>query len=283
MRTRSTWAGVLLLFVLAGGVVAGVQFPAHKGVGPHGLFDEVLDVNVRDGLVYYRALKSDRGKLGRYLASLDVPPATYEGWSRDDKIAFWINAYNAFVLDTVIDHYPIRGKSPQYPPNSIRQIPGAFDKLTHRAAGRAVTLDEIETTILPAFRDPRLYLALGRGALDSGRLRSESFAGSTLESQLTSVVAEVATRGRYVRVDETTNRLGISAIFGWREAEFAAAYAGAANGSFSKRSPIERAVVALIQPHLYSSERDFLTRNAFEVSYLPFNWALNDLTGGRPD
>jgi len=283
MRTSSTWAGVLLVFVLAGGGVSGGQFPAHQGVGVHGLFDEVLDVNVRDGLVYYRALKSDRGKLNRYLASLDVSPATYEGWSRDDKIAFWINAYNAFVLDTVIDNYPIRGKSPQYPPNSIRQIPGAFDKLTHRAAGRAVTLDEIETTILPAFRDPRFYLALGRGALDSGRLRSESYAGSTLESQLTSVVAEVATRGRYIKVEETTNRLGISAIFGWREAEFAAAYAAAANGAFSKRSPIERAVVALIQPHLYSSERDFLAKNIFEVSYLPFNWALNDLTGGRPD
>ncbi len=51
-------------------------------------------------------------------------------------MAFWVNAYNAFVLQTVINHYPIRGTSSAYPASSIRQIPGAFDQTTHRAAGR---------------------------------------------------------------------------------------------------------------------------------------------------
>src|SRR3954447_7608427 len=93
----------------------------------HRPFDQILDLNVRDGFVYYRALKSDRSRLDRYAASLNVPAATYDGWSRDEKMAFWINAYNAFVLQTVVERYPIRGASPGYPPESIRQIPGAFE------------------------------------------------------------------------------------------------------------------------------------------------------------
>ena len=43
-----------------------------------------------------------------------------------------------FVLQTVVDHYPIRGRGGNYPPNSIRQIPGAFDQIKHRAAGRSL-------------------------------------------------------------------------------------------------------------------------------------------------
>jgi hypothetical protein len=264
-------------------MIGGAQMPPPARPGMHAALDEVLDLNVRDGLVYYRALKSTRGKLDQYAASLNVPAETYARWSRDEQKAFWINAYNVFVLQTVIDHYPIRGTAQEFPPNSIRQIPGAFGKRPHRAAGRTVTLDEIELTILPEFKDPRVYLALGRGAVDSGRLRSEAYAASDLEAELTAVVAEVATRGRYAKVDESANKLFISAIFGWREAEFAAAYGGASSGPFASRGPIERAVLAMITPHLYSSERGFLEKNAFEVSYLPFNWALNDLTGGRPD
>ena len=71
-------------------------------------------------------------------------------------MAFWINAYNAIVLQTVINNYPIRGRRATYPADSIRQIPGAFEQSKHRVAGRSVTLDEIEKTILPEFKEPRV-------------------------------------------------------------------------------------------------------------------------------
>src|SRR5215468_8608934 len=64
--------------------------------------DRLLDVYVRDGFVYYRALKSDRSKLDRYVASLDVAQATYDKWPKEQQLAFWINAYNAIVLQTVV-------------------------------------------------------------------------------------------------------------------------------------------------------------------------------------
>src|SRR3972149_10954048 len=87
----------------------------------HRPLDQILDLNVRDGLVYYRALRSERGRLDRYVASLNVPAATYARWGREHQMAFWLNAYNAFVLQDVIDRYPISGRGGAYPANSIRQ------------------------------------------------------------------------------------------------------------------------------------------------------------------
>src|SRR5918992_2108106 len=175
-------------------VASPAQQPASAGADPlHRPLDQILDVHVRDGLVYYRALRGDRGRLDRYAASLNVPAATYDRWTREQKMAFWVNAYNVFVLQTVINHYPIRGRSATYPSSSIRQIPGAFERTRHRAAGRTVTLDEIEKTILAEFKEPRLYLALGRGAVGSGRLRSEAYTAGRLAEQLDAVQADFVT------------------------------------------------------------------------------------------
>src|SRR5688500_14825474 len=126
--------------LLATSTLTAQQFtPAPGAELLHRPLDQILDVNVRDGLVYYRALKGERGRLDRYVSSLNVTPATYQGWSKAQQMAFWVNAYNAFVLQTVINHYPLKG--------TVAQIPGAFDKTTWRAAGRTVTLNQIERTI----------------------------------------------------------------------------------------------------------------------------------------
>jgi hypothetical protein len=248
----------------------------------HRPLDQILDVNVRDGLVYYRALRSDRGRLDRYVASLNVAPPVYEAWSREHKMAFWLNAYDAFVLQTVIDRYPIKGSSANYPANSIRQIPGAFEQMKHRAAGRSVTLDEIEKTILPQFREPRLYLALGRGAVGSGRLRSEAFNGDRITQQLEDIQQEFVSEQEMLKIDRAAGQVAVTPIVSWHDAEFIAAYDKGATGPFAERSPIERALVAFISLRVLPLEKEFLQRNQFKVTYHPFDWRLNDLTGGRP-
>jgi hypothetical protein len=275
---RALLAVLVCLFLLP--LSSGAQdAPAVDAL--HRPFDQLLDLQVRDGLVYYRALRGERGRLDRYAASLDVAPATYDGWSRDQKIAFWLNAYNAFVLQTVVDHYPIRGKASAYPSSSIRQIPGAFEKRPHRAAGRTVTLDEIEKTILPGFKDPRVHLALGRGAVGSGRLRSEAFTSARLGAQLDAVQSEFVTERTMLNVDRTGDQITVTPIFSWYEAEFVAAYDKGESGAYARRSPIERALVAFITPHLLPLEREFVQKNTFRVTYHPFDWRLNDLSGGR--
>jgi hypothetical protein len=239
--------------------------------------DQILDINVRDGLVYYRALKSDRARLDGYVASL--ANVRLDTASPQEQVAFWINGYNAVVLKTVIDHYPIPQRSREYPAGSIRQIPGAFERQTHRLAGRTVTLDEIEQTILPTFHDPRVFFALGRGAVGSGRLRSEAYTPDRLEEQLGEAAAECVTRAQCVEFDRAANVLKVSSIFSWRRNEFVDAYAEKAANMFAGRSPVERAVLAFIDPRMLNAERDFLKKNDFRMEYTPFDWSLNDLTG----
>jgi Protein of unknown function, DUF547 len=249
----------------------------------HAQLDRLLDLYARDGFVYYRALKSDRSRFDRYIASLDMPAATVEKWPREQKIAFWINAYNAFVLETIIDHYPIKGRAAEYPANSIRQIPGAFEKLPHRAAGRTVTLDDIDKTVLAELKEPRAILALGRGAIGGGRLHSEAYTAARLDEQLQKVASECVTRKECVQIDATMGTVSVTPLFGWREAQFVEGLGQGGESTYPGRSPVERAILMLIQPHVLPGEREFLKKNAFKVAYNKFDWRLNDLTGGMPD
>jgi hypothetical protein len=240
-------------------------------------YDQLLDQNVRDGMVYYRALKGVQARLDRYVSSLaGVRPETM---TREAQIAFWINAYNAIVLQTVVQRYPIRGNSNQYPSNSVRQIPGAFERTMHQVAGRSVTLDQIEQDVLVPFGDARVFLALGRGAMGSGRLRSEAYTAERLEAQLTSIANDCPGRSQCLVIDTGAGTVSVSSVFSWREASFVQAYADKAPAQFASRSPIERAVVAFIQPRLLGFERAFLEKNEFQLKYIPFDWHLNDLTG----
>jgi len=289
MRRHSYVPGLCLVGFLALGVLGSaraVTVVSAQDAAPaatlHRPLDQILDLNVRDGLVYYRALKAERGRLDRYAASLNVPAATYAAWSTDHKMAFWVNAYNTFVLQTVVDHYPIHGGAAGYPANSIRQIPGAFDSTPHRAAGRTVTLDQIEKTILPEFKEPRLQLALGRGAIGSGRLSSEAYDGARLPAQLDRIRSEFVNEQTMLKIDRAGGVVSVTPIVSWHEAEFVAAYDKGVSGALAQRSPIERALVMFVMPHLLPLERELVEKNAFKVAYKTFDWRLNDLTGGRP-
>ena len=266
---------VVLLLLLTVLPAAAQQSPAD---GPRqNTFDLILDTYVRDGFVYYRALKLERARLDQYVIQLGATEVNR--LPRDAQLAFWLNAYNALVLRTVIDRYPILGASANYPKQSIRQIPGAFDRLPHNVAGRVLTLDQIEQTMLAEFHDPRVNLAIGRGAVGGGRLRSEAFTPERLQEQLAAVAAECVNRSECVRVDPDANTLAVSPVFSWREKDFVAAYGSAAPAIFAERSPLERAVLAFVGPRLLTAEREALGKNTFRLIYLPFDWSLNDLTG----
>jgi hypothetical protein len=289
MSTENTNAGPCLLsglssivaaFALAAAAIAvtSAQTAEHAAdAARRKAFDAILDTYVRDGMVYYRALKADHARLDSYLAQVASEPV--DRLSNDGQIAFWLNAYDALVLKTVIDHYPIQGRAPQYPARSVRQIPGAFEKLQHRAGGRMVTLDEMEQTILAGFHDPRLYFAIGRGSVGGGRLRSEAYSPDRLEQQLAAVASECASRTECIQVDREQNTFGVSAIFSWREKDFTEKYAGAVHEPFEERTDRERAVLGFVWPKLLTTEKDFLTKNQWQMTYLKYDWALNDLTG----
>jgi hypothetical protein len=264
---------VLLTIVMATCVAAvpGAQNDRYAG------FDRVLDTYVRDGGVYYRALQKERVTLDRHLQSLDVGAAELAAWPAADRKAFWINAYNAFVLGTVIAHYPIRGTSNLYPRNSIRQVSGAFDRITHRVAGQMLTLDAMEQKMLGEFGDARIVLVLGRGAVDGGRLRSEPYRGERLEVQLQEMIRECAQRVSCVALDRQARTMTVTPLVGWRSEVFVQTFAAEAGYRWRSRSPIERALAAMLTPVVFASERDFLAEDMFQLKYGEFDWSLNEL------
>ena len=269
-------ACLLLCGVLAAGLRA--QEPAPPSVDPlHRPFDTILDIYVRDGLVYYRALKLERPRFDQYVQSL--AEAHVPSGDRNRQLAFWVNAYNAFVLRTVIDNYPIAGRAAMYPRNSIRQIPGSFEKRPFRAAGRSVTLDQIEKDIIVPLGDARALLALSRGALGGGRLRSEAYTAERVDTQLEAIAREAVDRRELVFVDRANGLLSVNPMFSWREAAFVQSYADKAAPMFAQRSPLERAVLGLIGPTALRTELDFLEQNQFRMQFHDFDWSLNDLTG----
>ncbi|MBM3780767.1 MAG: DUF547 domain-containing protein [Acidobacteria bacterium] len=262
---------------LAAPIAVGAQDPAPVEVDAlHRPFDEVLDIYVRDGFVYYNALRGERARLDRYVATLGEV-AGVDAWEAPRRLAFWVNAYNAFVLQTIIDRYPIRGKAPQYPTDSIRQISGAFERRQFRAAGRHVTLDQIEHEHVAPLGDARALLALGRGAQGGGRLRSEAYASSRIEAQLAAAAREVVEHRGLVHVDAGAGLLSVTPLFSWREAAFVRTFAEHADGRFASRSPLERAVLALVLPHAVRGEAEFLRQNSFRMQFHDFDWRLNDL------
>jgi hypothetical protein len=80
-------------------------------------------------------------------------------------------------------------------------------------------------------------------------------------------------------VDLSANKVVMSPLFSWHEKDFTDVYASKAPPVFSERSPVERAVLALLQPKLLGTEVEFIQKNAFKMEFGEFDWRLNDLTG----
>src|SRR4029453_3105748 len=130
---------------------------------------------------------------------------------------------------------------------------------------------------------PRGYVALGRGAVGSGRLRSRAHSGPKLGEQLGKVQSEFVSEQAMLRIDKLTGKVTVTPIISWREAEFVKAYDKGAEGPYGQRSPIERAVLAFITPHLFRIEKEFVEKNASQMSFHRPDWRLNGLAGGRND
>jgi hypothetical protein len=99
---------------------------------------------------------------------------------------------------------------------------------------------------------------------------------------LVKVAAECVTRHECAAIDASGQVLSVTAVFSWREAEFTKAFGADAMPAYPGRSPMERAILHVLAPHFLPGERQALARNDFAVRFIPFDWQLNDLTGGRP-
>ena len=245
-----------------------------------GAYGRLLRAYVDDnGLVDYRGLKADRKALDSFaesMASLDGK--IYDKWSEKEKIAFFVNAYNALTLLAIIDNYPIKSsfiRALRFPKNSIRQIPGVWDKLRFSVMGRKTTLDGIEHDVLRAkFNEPRIHVALVCAALGCPVLRNEPYTGAKLDEQLDDQTSRFLKDPAKFRIDRKGGRVHLSSIFKWFGSDFVRTYG--TDKKFAGFGDAERAVVNFVSRYLPPEDRDYLEKGEYSINYLPYDWTLNE-------
>lgn len=247
----------------------------------HGLFDQVLRKYVANGLVDYAALRNDREALDRYLQSLaEVRPKDYASWTRQQKLAFWINAYNAYTLRVVVDHYPIErfwlaDPLRDYPESSIRQIFGVWKLRWWPAMSGRYTLDRMEHKILrKQLVEPRIHFVLVCASQGCPLLESRAFDAEHLEQRLDEAAVNYLYRDRKVQIDRAQNAVRLPQVFNWFAEDFTP---DARSAVFFARYP-RAAVGPLTWVYRYATaeDREFLQQGNFELTYLEYDWGLND-------
>lgn len=216
-------------------------------------FDSVLVAHLQRGQVDYGALARDRGPLDRFLATThDTIPA---GWSRSEQIAFWVNVYNARVLDGVIRRPGLKSVLDVGKALGVPTL--GFFKEKSRSGGRDLTLNDIEHEVLrKQFHEARSHFVLNCASASCPALPAHPVLAATLDATL-----EAATRA--FLHDRTKNQLDVpselklSSIFKWYREDFERA-----SGS----------LLAFINAH---RPEPGASRPEAAIRFLDYDWALN--------
>lgn len=244
----------------------------------HSSFDRVLAAHVIRGGVDYGSVRDDRAELDAYVRQLgEVDSVTFDAWPRSEQIAYLINAYNAYVILGVIDNYPIRRSLRPLawfrPGNSIWQIRGFFDGIRYRAAGRSLTLDDIEHVWLrDVLNEPRIHFALVCAARSCPPLRPEAYVAHRLDAQLDHQASRFFTNRRVNEFDRTAGVVRLSSILRWFGEDFEV-YAPPSGYS---GSPAERGALHFAAQFLDATTADWLRGGDYRIEYFDYNWRLND-------
>ena len=232
----------------------------------HAGLTAVLKTHLHGELVDYGKLTADSSGLDAYLKELEgVQPDEFRGWSDDQRFAFWTNAYNAYTLKLITQHYPLK---------SIKDIGGMFakgpwdrafiplNKLFAGDKGKALTLNQVEHEILRKdFKDARVHAAVNCASQGCPPLAQEAFVASKLNEQLEAQVKAWVASDRNV-LDQSAGKLKLSKIFDWFEEDFI------------RDAGSVRAWVAKYAP---DNARAWLSGKAkVKVSHLDYSWKLND-------
>jgi len=237
-------------------------------------YAKLLHDHVHLVAVDYTALKEHRAALAEVTTTFAEPTAADErAWTRDQRLSFWINAYNLFTLRAIVDHYPIRSAwLTLQPRNSIRQIDGVWTTLSWSAAGRKVTLDDIEHRILrPEFKEPRVHFAINCASIGCPPLSAEPYRPATLNDQLDAAARRYLARDQGLQIRDDTLR--VSRILEWYGEDFVAAFAPDAAAMADRLERVARAVVSRFGP---PAAADLAHKPSTRIRYLEYDWSLND-------
>ncbi len=231
----------------------------------HAEWDALLHAHVTAGLVDYDAFARS-AEFGAYLGRL--ASAQPDALAQADRLAFWINTYNAYTIQQVNAHAERRSIRNIRKTLGMLPLKGPWSEPMVHAAGRTLTLDEVEHEIIrKQFREPRIHFALVCAALGCPPLRSEAYVGARLEEQLDDQARAFLLRspGKN-RVDLASRTVFVSSILVWYRDDFGGG--DAAIGRFLARYWPE------------GEEQRLLASGWFDLRETDYDWTLNNTAPG---
>ncbi|GAA4346147.1 DUF547 domain-containing protein [Hymenobacter saemangeumensis] len=227
------------------------------GAGPvdHRVFDRLLKKHVNaEGRVNYKGFKAEQEEFNKYLSLLSKnPPAA--SWSKNEQMAYWINAYNAYTIRLILDHYPLKSIKDIGPKIQVPFVNTPWAKKFFTIGGEEMSLDNIEHgTLRKKYNDPRIHFALVCASISCPRLRNEAYTAEQLDRQLDE-------QGRDFLSNASKNKVGkdkalLSKYFDWYK------------GDWEKNG---QNVVSWVNK--YSPTK--IDKNT-KIGYLDYNWKLNE-------
>jgi hypothetical protein len=275
---------VLSILTLHGAACTNINPVTLDGPSPSGPatysdadLDAVLQRFVdREGRVDYTGLAKDPAQLDAYYAliarvSPDSHPALFP--TDDARLAYWINAYNAAALKTVLRHYPIESVKDVRSPALffLPRLAGFFYLQQITLGNEKTNLYDLEMKlILKRFADPRIHFALNCASISCPRLPRHAFTATALRAELAAETDRFVSEERNVEIDPVAGQITLSSIFDWYEDDFV-------SFSKSKRPGDEPSLIGYLEPLLTPSQTAALAKCAeCEVRFREYDWGLND-------
>ena len=254
----SRWIGAMLVLVILAGCSSTPRtFQPADPIAPdrvsHQAWDRIIRAHVRDGQVDYPGIQAD-GTLDGYVRGLNrIDPTMLP--RRQDQLAFWINAYNAFAVQGILDHY-----SPMTLWGRYRYFIGR----DYRVGGTTINLYDLERQVLiEQFHEPLIHFAIVCASTSCPKLQPWAYQPEQLDRQLVQVAKAFINDPTRNRFDRTQHVASLSSIFHWFESDFATA-AGS--------------VLAYIARYVDDPDlANELTQPGYRIEYLEYDWSLNGM------
>ncbi len=237
----------------------------------HSLWDQFLKKYVNErGEVNYQAAAQDPSLLNSYLEKLkqmDDRASSPHQWPREERLAFWINAYHAGIVHAVLAHYPVK---------SLLEIPSVWDIDAVQVGIYHYSLNNLrQQELIGNFRDEKIDTALACGARSCPALSREAYTGPRVEGQLFLAAQRFVNDPERNPIEAGAKKLRISKIFKWYGNDFKLDFASEERDP--RFSDTEYAVLAFIANYLKDEHKiQYLEESRYKIAYLDFDWSLNE-------
>ena len=210
--------------------------------------------------VNYKAIKTNSKELENYLANLEViTQSQFKNFTKNEKLAFLINAYNAFTIKLIVDHYPVK---------SIKDIGGFLGnpwKLKFfKLFGESKNLDNIEHDMIRNwFNEPRIHFAVVCASVGCPSLQNVAFTRENLDQLLEKAALNFLTDFNKNQYLSDKKQLNLSSIFKWYGDDFV-----------KKNGSLENFLATRITSDL-EQQKSILNKES-SIVFLDYDWSLNE-------